>query len=55
MSSENNNFNSQNFFLKKKSSRKNRLAAKYNKDLDLNLIKESILDQLFFHSLKKNT
>ncbi len=48
-----NHQNSQNIFLKKKSSRKNRLAARYNKELDIDTIKESFLDNLFFSSWKK--
>lgn len=42
-----------NIFLRKKSSRKNRLAAKYNKELDIDYIKESFYDELFFNSWKK--
>jgi len=54
MSSGNINLQLQNVLLRKKSSRKNRLAAKYNKELDLDGIKETFLDELFLQSWKKN-
>lgn len=39
-------------FLKKKSSRKVRLAPRYNKELDLTQIKENFFDELFYKSKK---